>query len=56
VIDETPIGTFFEIEGDLAGIQAAAAGLGYSRADYITDSYVALFFAGGRRGNMVFSK
>jgi adenylate cyclase class 2 len=56
VIDETPIGTFFEIEGDLAGIQAAAAGLGYSRVDYITDSYVALFFAGGRRGDMVFSK
>jgi adenylate cyclase class 2 len=56
VIDETPIGTFFEIEGDVAGIQAAAAGLGYDRADYLTDSYVALFFAGGGRGDMVFSK
>jgi adenylate cyclase class 2 len=56
VIDETPIGTFLEIEGDVAGIEAAAAGLGYSRADYLTDSYVALFFAGGGRGDMVFSK
>jgi adenylate cyclase class 2 len=56
VIDETPIGTFFEIEGDVAGIRAAAAALGYGRADYVTDSYVALFFAGGGRGDMVFSK
>ncbi len=56
VIDETPIGTFFEIEGDLEGIQAAAAGLGYGRADYLTDSYVALFFDGGGRGDMVFPK
>jgi adenylate cyclase class 2 len=56
VIDETPIGTFFEIEGDVAGIQAAAAGLGYGRSDYLTDSYVALFFAAGGRGDMVFSK
>ena len=56
VIDETPIGTFLEIEGDVAGIDAAAAGLGYGRSDYITDSYVVLFFAGGGRGDMVFSK
>ncbi|HXB56559.1 MAG TPA: class IV adenylate cyclase [Vicinamibacteria bacterium] len=56
VIDETPIGTFFEIEGDVAGIQAAAGSLGYRPADYLTDSYVGLFFAGGGRGDMVFSK
>jgi adenylate cyclase class 2 len=56
VIDETPIGTFFEIEGDRAGIVAAAAGLGYAPADYIADSYVGLYLAGGGRGDMVFPK
>ena len=54
VIDETPIGTFLEIEGKEAGIHAAAAGLGYQRADYLTDSYVGLFFAAGGKGDMVF--
>jgi adenylate cyclase class 2 len=56
VIDETPIGTFLEIEGDPAGIRAAAASLGYGPPDYLTDSYVGLFFAGGGRGDMVFPK
>jgi adenylate cyclase class 2 len=54
VIDETPIGTFFEIEGDAPGIQAAAEGLGYAPGDYVTDSYAGLFWAGGGRGDMVF--
>jgi adenylate cyclase class 2 len=54
VVDETPIGTFLEIEGSAADIHAAAAGLGYSRADYLTDSYVGLFFAAGGTGDMVF--
>jgi adenylate cyclase class 2 len=54
VVDETPVGTFFEVEGSLEGIHAAAAALGYSRNDYITDSYAGLFFAAGGRGDMVF--
>jgi adenylate cyclase class 2 len=54
-VDETPIGAFLEIEGDAEGIHAVAAELGYGRADYVTDSYVALFFAGGGKGDMVFS-
>ena len=54
VVDETPLGTFLEIEGPVEGIHAAAAALGYRRADYITDSYAGLFFAAGGTGDMVF--
>ncbi len=54
VIDETPIGTFLEIEGDEEGIAAAAAAMGFSPADYVTESYVGLFFASGGKGDMVF--
>jgi adenylate cyclase class 2 len=53
-VDETPIGAFLEIEGDGAGIHAVAAELGFSRADYVLDSYVGLFFASGGKGDMVF--
>lgn len=54
VVDETPIGTFLEIEGALPQIHAAAAALGRGPADYITESYAGLFFAAGRTGDMVF--
>lgn len=54
VVDETPIGTFFEVEGSVEGIHAAAAALGYRREDYVTDSYTGLFFAAGGEGDMVF--
>jgi adenylate cyclase class 2 len=54
VVDETPIGTFLEIEGPLATIHAAAKALGRSPDDYVLDSYVALFIAGGGQGDMVF--
>jgi len=53
-VDETPIGAFLEIEGDLDGIHAVAADLGFSPSDYVTESYVGLFFAGGGQGDMVF--
>jgi adenylate cyclase class 2 len=53
-VDETPIGTFLEIEGDAEGIRAVAADLGFSASDFVTDSYVGLFFAGGGQGDMVF--
>jgi adenylate cyclase class 2 len=53
-VDETPIGVFLEIEGDEEGIRAVAAELGFSPADYVAESYVGLFFAGGGKGDMVF--
>jgi len=42
-IDETPIGTFVELEGDEAAIGSVAARLGRSPADYVLASYRALF-------------
>jgi adenylate cyclase class 2 len=53
-VDETPIGTFLEIEGDLEGIHAVARELGFSPEDFLTESYVGLFLAGGGQGDMVF--
>ena len=38
-IDETPIGTFFEIEGPPVAIPIAAAALGHSPDDFIVESY-----------------
>jgi adenylate cyclase class 2 len=42
-IDETPVGTFVEIEGGEAAIHGVAQALGRTSADYILDSYRALF-------------
>jgi adenylate cyclase class 2 len=55
VVDETPIGTFLEIEGAEADIHTSARALGYGPGAYLTESYVALFFARGGRGDMVFA-
>jgi len=54
VVDETPIGTFLEIEGPVATIHAAARALGRRPGDYVAESYVGLFAATGRSGDMVF--
>jgi adenylate cyclase class 2 len=43
MIDETPIGVFVEIEGTPDQIADAARRLGRTPADYILDSYPALF-------------
>ena len=56
VVDETPIGDFLEVEGEAEGIHRVAAELGFSRSEYVTDSYVALFFAAGGKGDMVFPR
>jgi adenylate cyclase class 2 len=53
-VDETPIGAFLEIEGDAVGIAAVAGELGFSASDYLAESYVGLFLAGGGKGDMVF--
>jgi len=42
-LDETPIGTFLELEGDPQWIDATAAGLGFREEDYITRSYGRLY-------------
>ena len=42
-VDETPVGTFIEIEGSAEGISAAATALGCRSGDYLLDSYRALF-------------
>ena len=42
-LDETPIGTFVEIEGGEDGITQMAASLGRGPADYIAESYRTLF-------------
>jgi adenylate cyclase class 2 len=42
-LDETPVGTFVEIEGGEPGIHAMTQALGRSAADFILDSYRGLF-------------
>ena len=43
MLDETPIGTFLEIEGAPGWIDETAREMGFSEADYITLSYGALY-------------
>ena len=42
-VDETPVGTFIEIEGSAEGIRAMATALGRSSGDFLLDSYRTLF-------------
>ena len=42
-VDETPVGTFVEIEGSDRGIAMTAEALGRSSKDYVLDSYRSLF-------------
>jgi len=43
LLDETPIGSFLELEGDGAWINETAEKLGFSKQDYVIDSYGALY-------------
>jgi adenylate cyclase class 2 len=54
VIDETPVGVFYEVEGEPDVIRSTASALGYEPGDFISESYGALFSASGGRGDMVF--
>jgi len=48
-LDETPVGTFVELEGPGEAIDRAAQELGFARRDYITKSYLALYVEECRR-------
>ncbi len=43
VFDETPIGNFLELEGPQRWIDEVARQLGFTRRDYITESYATLY-------------
>ncbi len=48
-LDETPIGTFVELEGPPNAIDRAAQELGFSRRDYILTNYLSLYISECRR-------
>jgi len=48
-LDETPIGTFVELEGPASAIDRAAAELGYSKRDYVLTNYLRLYLEDCRR-------
>lgn len=48
-VDETPIGTFVELEGPSAAIDRAAQELGFDKRDYIVKNYLALYVEDCRR-------
>jgi adenylate cyclase class 2 len=59
MLDETPVGVYLELEGAPRWIDATARRLGFSRADYIVDSYGQLYYKwcekrGVHPTNMVF--
>lgn len=51
-LDETPVGTYVEIEGSEEGILTVADALGRSPADFILDSYRGLFTAFAQAHNL----
>jgi adenylate cyclase class 2 len=59
-LDETPIGDFLELEGPAAWIDETAGLLGFSRQQYVLESYVKLYVAecerrGVQPAHMVFA-
>jgi adenylate cyclase, class 2 len=58
-LDETPIGTYLELEGQAAWIDRSARRLGFTASTYITKSYGSLYLEycerlGNKPANMVF--
>ena len=58
-LDETPVGTFLELEGPGAAIDRAAKELGYAAKDYILKNYLVLYVEDCRKkgveaGDMLF--
>lgn len=59
-VDETPVGTFVELEGPGEAIDRCAAELGYGRKDYLLKNYLTLYAEDCKRrakapGNMLFA-
>jgi len=59
-VDETPIGNFIELEGNIEDINEYAERLGYDRINRIMDSYASLYYSWCREKgvapeNMIFS-
>src|SRR2546421_11011679 len=48
-LDETPIGTFVELEGPAAAIDRAAEEVGFSKRDYVLKNYLWLYMEDCRR-------
>jgi adenylate cyclase, class 2 len=48
-LDETPIGTFVELEGPAPAIDRAAQELGYSKREYVLKNYLSLYLEECRR-------
>lgn len=48
-LDETPIGTFVELEGPATAIDRAAGELGFSKRDYVLKNYLRLYVEDCRR-------
>jgi adenylate cyclase class 2 len=60
-LDETPIGTFLELEGPAKGIDRAAQALGFDKKDYILANYMVLYrefsrSRGEEPGDMLFGR
>lgn len=58
-LDETPIGSFVELEGPRRAIDQAAKALGYGKPDYVTANYFVLYRehcrqTGKKLGDMLF--
>jgi adenylate cyclase, class 2 len=54
MLDETPVGTFLELEGPPRWIDRAARRLGFTEADYLTATYADLHRRSGGRRDMLF--
>jgi adenylate cyclase, class 2 len=48
-LDQTPMGTFVELEGPAAAIDRAAEELGFSKRDYVLENYLSLYVEHCRR-------
>jgi adenylate cyclase, class 2 len=48
-LDETPIGTFVELEGPAVAIDRVAEELGFSKRDYVLQNYLSLYVEDCRR-------